>query len=168
MAAERTSFSFPEAAVGALHAIKSRARLENDADVIRVALRSYDDILSIDEAGMDIVVVDKAGEEWNYSPYTKFDHPELARRPVQAAGKKGDAPINFFFTGEAVSRIKSIKERSFLNTNADVIRVALTAYDELITVMTAGGRVVVRNDKGNEAIFSPHRPWRREAIGRAA
>jgi hypothetical protein len=150
-----------------LMAIMQLSYLETGADVIRAALHAYDDILYLDQKNYKIIVKDKSGEEFVYSPYTTFRYPGLdtGDRYLEnnAGAETGKAtPKNFFFTGEAVDRLESIKAQSFMKSNADVIRLALTAYSELLTIDAKGDEIVVRNREGIEQVYSPHRPWPRE------
>ena len=157
MSAHRTSFHFPSEAAGQLNAILERTYLANYADVIRAALRAYDDLLRI-ASDHKIFVRDKYGKLWPYSPHVRFSYPGLdALKPRSESN--GHAPKNFFFSGEAVKRLESIQHRSHLKSNPDAIRAALSAFIELIAVDAAGDEIIVRDREGNERPYSPHTPF---------
>jgi hypothetical protein len=117
--------------------------------------------------GYKIIVKNKARDEFVYPPYASFNYPGLDElldvAAIDSTSKK-EVPRNFFFSGEAVEQLESIKARSFLKTNADAIRVALTSYSELLAIDAAGDEIFVRDRNGNELAYSPHRPWMRDQI----
>jgi hypothetical protein len=158
--AKRTSFYFPPEAARWLRAIKCKCRLENSADVIRAALSAYDDLLRIDSDGYDVIVRDDEGKERTYSPYAPFEHPKLQFNKLDEAGG-GDndkPPRNFVFSREASERLESIRRRSYLQSNAEVIRAALCAYNELLVIRSARYAMIIRDREGNEWHYSPHTP----------
>ncbi|MDR3506263.1 MAG: hypothetical protein P4L64_00020 [Caulobacteraceae bacterium] len=157
MAARRTSFHFPKDAAARLAAVGALTHIDAESDVIRAALEAYDRLLDVVEAGWRIIVRDHAGNEWAYSPYRPFAYPGLKQvalaEPAETKGK------SFFFSGEAVDRLESIRERSYVKSHTDAIRVALTAYGELLRVDAAGDEIVVRDRDGGERLYNPHRPF---------
>jgi len=159
MVGQRTSFHFSREAGEQLTAIRSRTILSNNADVIRAALSAYDTLLRLEEEGLEFVIIVEDGAEYAYSPYKKcaypgFDDQLLKGNPLEKVAR------NFFFSKESVSHLEAIRDRSFVSSNADAIRVSLTAYRELLIIEELGDRLVVRDSDGNEAAYSPHRPWR--------
>lgn len=158
MSTRRTSFHFPEKAVEQLRSIQRRSRLDSGADVIRVALAAYDELLRIALGGYKILVRDQSGREWLYSPYTKFTYPGLDTHAITPPIQDEKPPKNFFFSGEAVERLESIRKRSRAQSNADAIRMALSAYDELLGVIAAGDTIIIQDKQGNEQSYSPYAP----------
>lgn len=166
---KRTTFYFPTKAATQLSSIMRRSRLENGADVVRAALSAYDELLEVTEAGRSIVVRDKAGQEWPYSPHFPCNYPGLALGELDtnvAAADEVKTPKNFVFSEEAAAKLDFIKSRSRFRSNADVIRAALGAYDELVRVIMAGDRIIIRDEIGNEQSYSPYAPLMR--IGMSA
>ena len=157
---KRSSFYFPEAAAAVLYKIRKRSRLESNADVVRAALGSYDALLDVSLDGGVIVILDKTGKEWPYSPYVQFYYPGLEHPSNYAEIARSDEkiPKNFVFSEEAAAKLASIKERSGSPSNADVIRAALTAFDELVCVMSAGDRILIRYRDGRERNYIPYAP----------
>ena len=164
--AKRTAFYFPEEAAVRLQKIKKRARLDNSANVVRAALSAYDELLEVALAGCTIVVKDREGQEWPYSPYTRFSYPGLARKtePIAAISATEKSPKNFAFSEAAVATLESIRKRSYLESNADVIRAALAAYDELTTAFSAGDQIIIRDTEDNECTYTPYAPLTRQRL----
>jgi hypothetical protein len=163
--ARRTSFLFPKDAAAKLAAIRSRTYMENDADVIRMALSVYDTLLELAELNCKIVVRDRCGKDWPYSPYTRFSYPGLnGVAPDQTDQAEEACEKNFFFSGEAVEKLDSVRARSEARTNADAIRLALTAFNQLLMVDMAGDGIVVRDPDGGECFFNLFNPQARQLI----
>jgi hypothetical protein len=105
-------------------------------------------------------VRDSEGKEWPWSPYESFEYPILqntqATKPDVRSTKK--IPRNFFFSGEAVEQLESIKCNCFAESNADAIRIALTAYNELINVHVLGYEIFIRDKFGSETQYNPRAP----------
>ncbi len=171
MAARRTSFHFPREAVAQLNAIRLRTYIDSNAEIIRMAVVAYDELLTLDAAGHRMSVIDRAGASWPFSPFMRLNYPGLAREALnseaEAASDKAVA-ANFFFTDDVVDRLESIKQLSHIKSNADIIRVALSQYKELILVHEAGDSVVITARDGSEGVYSPFRPFRMEAPVKAA
>jgi hypothetical protein len=160
MSGQRTSFHFSREAAVQLKAIRARTLLIHSADVIRVALHTYNELLGLHDAGLSLNIRSKDGEEWDYSPYKKCLYPGMARASASGDDEDESAiPRNFFFSGEAKDNLESIRKRSFINTNSDAIRIALTAYKELCIIDEVGDCLVVRDAYGNEEIYNPYRPF---------
>lgn len=70
------------------------------------------------------------------------------------AGKR----TTFYFPAEAATQLHSIMRRSRLDNGADVIRAALSAYDELLEVTEARGSIAIQDRAGHEWLYSPHFP----------
>jgi len=163
--ARRTSFVFPAEAASALAAIRSRTYLEDDADVIRIALSVYDNLLELAELHCAIFVSDESGREWPFSPYTRFNYPALSDAANDAAPQDHKSPAkSFFFSGEAVSRIDSIRERSEVRNHADAIRLALTVFNQLVLVHSLGHKIIVRTSDGSDFYFNVFNPKARQMI----
>lgn len=162
---KRTTFYFPLEAASRLHSIMKRSRLENRADVIRAALGAYDELLEVSAAQCRIVVRDKHGEEYAYSPHSPFHYPGYASGHAEkSAEQTEDAPKNFVFSAEAAAKLDSIRLRSRLQSNADVIRAALGSFDELISVVAVGDQIIIRDRFGNEQFYSPFAPLVRSGL----
>jgi hypothetical protein len=164
VAPRRTSFLFPTEAATALENIRARTYFDDDADVIRIALAVCDNILELAELHCSIAVRDTNGQEWPYSPYTRFEHPNLGEAVRATPSTKKRPAKNFFFSGEAVERLDSIRARSEVRTNANVIRLALTIFNQLVQVHSAGHRIVVRTTDGEESFFNIFNPQARQMI----
>lgn len=157
MPPRRTSFHFPKEASARLAAVGALTHIEGEADVIRAALDAYDRLLDIIEGGWRIVVRDHEGREWAWSPYRPFTYPGLNK---VALVEPGDTKAkSFFFSGDAVDRLESIRERSYVKSHVEAIRVALTAYGELLRIDAAGDEILVRGRDGSEQFYNPHRPF---------
>ena len=164
-APRRTSFVFPPEAAAALEAIRLRTYIDDDADVIRIALSVYDNLLHLAELHCAIAVCDKRGQNWAFSPYTRFTYPGLTNATAdKRANAKKNRSKNFFFSGEAVNRLDSIRARSETRTNADAIRLALTIFNQLVQIYSAGDHVVVRASDGEESYFNVFNPQSRQVI----
>jgi Arc/MetJ-type ribon-helix-helix transcriptional regulator len=161
--AARTSFQFPKKAMAELRAIKERARLNDTADVIRIALQAYEEMLDLYDGHQRMFIVDPHNrkQEWEYSPYRQCAYPGFGEMCSEDIETKKDAPGTFFFSGEAAKSLASIRSRSYANSNSDAIRLALTAYKELVLADEAGCSIVVRDGKGGEVAYNPYRPFRR-------
>jgi hypothetical protein len=160
MLKRRTSFHFPKEAATALQAIWARSRLGNASDVIRAALSTYNALIQIVSGGGEVIVRTKDGRQWLWSPYEPFNYPNLSSIPPVNDDKSvtRKVPRNFFFSGDAVDKLDSIKAKCFAETNADAIRIALTAYNELIGVSAVGDEIIIRDKCGNEKLYNPHAP----------
>lgn len=167
MSVRRTSFHFPQKAIAELTEIKQRVHLDNNSDIIRAALKAYDRLLEFACLGYKIFIHDKNGDNWSYSPYTRFTYPGLEMLKVKTVRPtpsiKG-VSRNFFFSGEAVEKLESIRQRSYVKTNADAIRVALISYKELLTVWDNGDKIIIRDHNDFEYLFNPHAPQLTEII----
>jgi hypothetical protein len=164
----RTTFYFPEQAAVRLWSIKRLSRHQTNTDVIRAALSSYDDLLSVVCSGSKIFVRDHENRDHPYSPYRPFHYAALERaRDEDPVTTEGRAPRNFVFTAESAAKLGSIRQRSFLHSNADVIRAALAAYEELLRVVNLGDHIVVIDRAGNEHPYSPYAPVNPEALSKA-
>jgi len=159
MSGRRTSFYFPKEAMAALGAIQRRTRLDNGADVIRIAVITYWQILHFIDDGHKIVVRDKAGDEFPYSPYRPFEYPGLITPTTDQESEQSVSPKSFFFSGDIVTKLDEIRARGYVRTNSDAIRVALAAYRELISVVSAGDEIIVRQRDGQEFSFDPDAPY---------
>ena len=160
-ATRRTSFHFPKQAIAQLNAIRERTRLDANSDVIRIALQAYDELLDLSDDGCSLFIIDKDGAEWEYSPYKKCLYPRFGQlENGDTETEEKSVASNFFFSGEAASRLESIKARSYAKTSADAIRLALTSYKELILADEDGCAIMVRDSNGVEAAYNPYRPFR--------
>jgi hypothetical protein len=162
----RTSFAFPKDATARLAAIRSKTYLENDADVIRLALSVLDSLLNLIGVGCKIVIHDSAGKNWPYSPFVRSPYPDLQSEP-SLDGRDGETRSvakNFFFSGEAVDRLVAIREKTDFRTNADVIRLALVTLDHLLTVDMNGDEIIARDCEGQDCLFSIFDPQGRSSI----
>jgi hypothetical protein len=159
----RTSFQFPKKAMAELRVIKERARLNDTADVLRIALQAYEEMLDLHDGHQRMFILDvhNQKQEWEYSPYKQCGYPGFGEMRSEDSETRKDVPGAFFFSGEAAKSLASIRSRSYANSNADAIRLALTAYKELILADEAGCSIVVRDGKGGEAAYNPYRPFRR-------
>jgi hypothetical protein len=163
MADRRTSFIFPPDAARKLAAIRRLSYLSTDASLLKAALSAYESILSLWSSGWRFFVRDKKGGEWPYSPYARLVYPGIAEQLVAineaAASERIAKSKTFFFSGEAVKKIDSIKNASFVTSNADVVRLCLSAYEELLAVAAAGDELFARSRLGEEQVFNPHSPF---------
>jgi hypothetical protein len=162
---KRTTFYFPTEAAARLHSIMSRSHLDNGADAVRASLAAYDELLGVTEARCGIVVRDKKNREWPFSPHIPFRYPGLTASKRRASGRSaGAAPKNFVFSAKAAAKLDSIRSLSRLQSNADVIKVALQVFDDLISVVFAGDSIVIRDPKGHEQFYNPYIPLARPAL----
>jgi hypothetical protein len=174
MSAQRASFLFPREASAALASIREHADVKQDADAIRLALSAFDSLLELVELSCRLFVRDREGRDWPYSPYRRFSYPGLEDALQQLPARDDDGqspseqPKNFFFSGPAVERLKAIRARSVVPTNADAIRLALTKFDQLLKVEDVGDSIVVRDLEGRESLFNLFNPQaRRQLCNRA-
>ena len=75
------NFVFPEAAAEKLNAIRRSSYLDSNADAIRAALASYDELTLVARAGAQILLTDGA-EEVSYTPYAPMPRARLRRLPA--------------------------------------------------------------------------------------
>jgi len=156
----RTSFFFPPAATAELEAIRRRSYLESAPDVIRAAIDCYDGLISMEDDGGRVFITDPGGRKIAYTPGDKFDAPQPDASTEVKTANAADAK-NFFFSGEAVDKLEAIKGRTHLQTNADVIRVAISVYSTLLAIHAAGNVISIQDRYGNDTIYNPHRPFAR-------
>jgi hypothetical protein len=112
------------------------------------------------ESGTRIFVRDSDGASYPFSPYTKFSYPGFGGGDyIVDATQCGPASAkNFFFSGVAVKSLESIKKRCHSKNNADAIKIALTAFAELLFIYDRLDDIVLIDRQGNEALFNPHNP----------
>lgn len=159
----RTSFHFPKEAMAQLDAIRVRTHIADNSELIRNALNAYDELVMLAADGMQMFIRDSEGRKWPYSPYVKLDYPGLKREGFNAeaaAAVETAKSGNFFFSGDVIKKIESLKRRSHLSSNVDAIRVALSAFKELVLVAQAGDSMFVRDLSGREHPYSPFQPFR--------
>jgi hypothetical protein len=165
----RASFLFPKDAATQLAAIRERTYIENDADIIRLALSVYDTLLELADSNQKIAIQDKSGHEWPYSPHLRFSYPGLEQFPdPEAPAGEGQEAKNFFFSGDAVQHLASIRDRSGVRTNADAIRIALTALNHFLKIDAAGDSVVIHDLDGQKRLFNVLSPASRRQVSRRA
>jgi hypothetical protein len=83
------NFVFPEAAAEKLASIRRASYLDSNADVIRAALASYDELTLVARAGDQILITDAAGEEQvAYTPYAPLARHRL--RGLSGIAQDGD------------------------------------------------------------------------------
>jgi hypothetical protein len=157
----RTTIQFPRDAAAALNSIRSRTRFNDATDVIRAALSAYDELLEMVDLGFKIFVDLKSGERLSYSPYAPFSYDGLMPFGAKEAV---EAPRTFVFAADGIARFGSIRKRSFLTSNADVIRAALAAYDELLRVELTGDSIIMVRGEEREVSYSPNKPINRDAV----
>jgi len=80
------NFVFPEAAAEKLTAIRRASYLESNADAIRAALASYDELTLVTRAGDRILIAD-GDEEVPYTPYAPLPRTRLHRLPPLPQGE---------------------------------------------------------------------------------
>ncbi len=161
--ARRTSFHFPKEAMAQLDAIRVRTHIADNSELIRSALNAYDELVMLFAKGNQMFIRDSEGQKWPYSPYVKLNYPGLKRDEfnTEAAVANENAKAgNFFFSGDVIKTIESLKRRSHLSSNVDAIRVALSAFKELVLVAQAGDSMFVRDLAGREHPYSPFQPFR--------
>jgi hypothetical protein len=165
MGKKRTSFYFPEEAADRVIAIQRRSWLDSPAAVIRAAIGAFSDLVDVTLSGYKIFVRDPAGIEWTYCPHGPLNCPAFAAPGDEPQGaSSAKLPKNFVFSEEVTGRIESMRRRSHLQSNADVIRVALLAYDDLTRVVAAGGDILIRSRDGVERCYTPYAPLLREGL----
>lgn len=165
MSARRTSFHFPREAVTQLCKIQARARYAEAADIIRASIVAYDILLDI-AADYKIIVRSADGRVWPYSLFRPFTYPGIEELRTREVSNEVTArfPKNFFFSGDAVARLESIKLRCHVHSNSDVIRTSLSCFDELTSVEAVGDDVVIRGSDKGEWLFNPYTPRRPVAV----
>lgn len=160
--ARRTSFTFSAEGMAQLKAIRERTHVADNGEVIRCALNAYDDLVDLAARGYQMFVRDGDGARWPYSPYIKLSYPGLRRDEINAeavAAAKGRKPETIFFSGDIIGKIESLKKRSHLSSNVDAIRVALSAFKELVLVLEAGDTFFVRDTDSVETPYNPFQPF---------
>jgi len=159
---KRASFLFPVEAVAALERIRLQTRYESGVDVIRVAVTTYSQILNLYDSGHKIIVKDKAGEEFWYSPYRPFKYPGMTQDALGEADDIESAEQkSFSFTGKTLETIEQIKMRGHVASNAEAVRASLAAYKELISIVSIGDEIVIRSDE-EEFNFNPDAPYAKQ------
>lgn len=74
------NFVFPEAAAQKLEAIKKASYLDSNADAIRAALATYDELTLVSRAGDQILITDPtSSDEVVYTPYAPIARHRLRR-----------------------------------------------------------------------------------------
>lgn len=156
MSSQRISFHFPQEAAKEIFSIQSRSRFQSPSNIIRAAIDSYKELIDIYNSGCLIIIRSHDGKELSYSPYEPF------KRNTHAIVNDGDKayskrlPKNYFFSSETAYSIDKIKELIRVRTNADVIRFALSSYDELVKISAAGDRIIIRDENSREQLYTPH------------
>ena len=79
------NFVFPEAAAEKLAFIRRSSYLDSNADVIRAALASYDELTLVVRAGDQILISDGT-ENAVYTPYAPMPRSRLSRLPADPEG----------------------------------------------------------------------------------
>jgi hypothetical protein len=150
----------PKDVISKIDFIQEHSHFENPTSAIRGALSAYDDLLKAFHGGYLIVIKDKTIGEILYSPLEPLSCPGLshcdAANEVDISSKK--PPKNLFFSEEVIKRLDSIKMLCYLHSNADIIRVALRACVDLISVITSGSKIVIRDSSERESNYDPRAP----------
>jgi hypothetical protein len=163
----RTSFTFSPEAMAQLHAIQARTHVADNSELIRSALNAYDELVVLAADGNKMFVRDSDGKPWPYSPYIKLSYPGLNREAFNAEAAKAAKTTKaetFFFSGDIIQKIESLKKRSHLSSNIEAIRVALSAFKELVLVLEAGDVFYVRDANGVEKPYNPFQPFRADTL----
>lgn len=167
MPTQKTSFHFPSDATETFVSIQHYSRLENGPGIVRVALIAHRELLEVTSAGYDVIIVGDHKKEWSYSPHAPFDYPgfKRARCLLHRSAPSMRPPGCIFLSAEVAVTAEYLRQQQRLTTMTDVIRRALTIYDELLRVVAAGDRIVLRDSKGKELQYSPHVPLDRVQLG---
>jgi hypothetical protein len=164
MSARRTSFQFSAEAMAQLEAIRESTHIADNAEVIRIALNAYDELAQLTASGHHMFVRDREGEQHPYSLFVKLTYPGLNRerfnREAEAAAKTAK-PASFFFVGDIIRQIESLRHRSRLSSNVDTIRVAMSAFKELVLIAAAGDILYICDQEG-EHPFSAFQPFQKQ------
>ena len=160
MLKQRTSFHFPQDAVEDVHFILNHSYLGTPANAIRASLKTYNSILDIYMLGWKFIVINGDKKEYYFSPYEPFAYPKSLseKDPPSFGTEKQLLPRNFFFSEETSAILNSIKQKLFIGSNADVIRIAVSTYRTLISISAEHADIVLRDRNGNERIYIPYAP----------
>ena len=171
MSARRTSFQFSAEGMAQLDALRESTHISDNAEVIRIALNAYDELAELTAQGHHMFVRDRGGEQHPYSLFVKLTYPGLKRdrfNAEAAEAAKTAKPASFFFAGEIIRKIESMKRRSRLSSNVDTIRVALSAFKELVLIAEAGDILFVCDKDGGEHPFSAFQPFQKQDLAAAS
>ena len=63
---------------------------------------------------------------------------------------------SFVFPPDAARKLAAIRELSYLNSEADLLKAAISVYETLLGLTAGGWRVFVRDRQGREWAYSPY------------
>ncbi len=138
----RTSFHFPAEAVAQLKVIAEIAGFANPGDVIRTAILRLDEMLNIYGDGAELFLVTADGKKLNYHyrmpvKFADFDRYYSANLERPST----DEAAQYFFSGPYLDSIARIRAKLGSSSNAEVIRVAMACFRDLIVASRVGAQI---------------------------
>jgi hypothetical protein len=142
---ERRSLILHQAAQCRLEMLRERTEASSDSDVVRDALRYYEELVEDDAGGKKLLFRDASGHD--------FDIP-LTSSVEETA--KDEGPLvkrNLILHSRSATRLDALRKSTNASSDSKLVREALRVYDLLVENALAGKRLVVRDAKGNEEAF---------------
>jgi len=158
------SVYFPADAVAHLKLISERTYFEDDQSIVRIALFAYEQIIDLHAQNLRLEVRNHVGDVFKYTPFDKFEYPELTAQKIKfdeqaeilAASLKRK---RLLFSHAAIERMTALQAKSYASSLEDVIRIALSAFKELILIDEMGGQFRMVASEGRTYPYNPLRPF---------